>query len=103
MAQALRLAAARPGDVVARYGSEEFVVLLPGVGPQGAVNVGERLRAAVEALALPHGAAGASVVTLSVGAASLVPSQDATPDRLLKAADEALYQAKERGRNRVAA
>jgi diguanylate cyclase (GGDEF)-like protein len=95
VAKALFGALGRAGDLVARYGGEEFVVLLPGMGAAEAAAVAERLRASVEALALPHNASAvARVVTLSVGVAT-------RPAALVAAADEALYRAKREGRNRV--
>ena len=78
----------RSGDAVYRYGGEEFLVLLPEQSLEAATLAAERLRAAVEALAIPHPAGG--VVTVSAGVAAG-----------LEAADQALYRAKEEGRNRV--
>jgi diguanylate cyclase (GGDEF)-like protein len=103
VADALAKAILRPTDLLARYGGEEFVALLPDTGADGAWQVGERLRVAVEALGIPHAPAGTGrVVTLSVGCATRDrDSQAATPEILLKAADEQLYVAKRDGRNRV--
>jgi diguanylate cyclase (GGDEF)-like protein len=84
----------RSGDLVCRYGGEEFLVLLPETPPQGALLVAERLRAGVSVLDnLPV------EVTVSIGVASAL--QDETPEALLQRADEALYKAKADGRNRV--
>jgi diguanylate cyclase (GGDEF)-like protein len=93
----------RAGDLVARYGGEEFAVLLGGTGPADAAAVAGRLRAGVEALAIPHPASPAgAVVTVSVGVAGWVPGVDGDhPDELIGAADRALYAAKRAGRNRV--
>jgi two-component system chemotaxis response regulator CheY len=88
----------RSGDTLYRYGGEEFLVLLPEQTLDSAVHAAERLRAAVEALRLPHPAGG--VVTISGGVAGLGAAQRA-PDELLELADQALYRAKEGGRNRV--
>jgi two-component system chemotaxis response regulator CheY len=90
----------RTGDTVYRYGGEEFVVLLPEQTLAGAEQAAERLRAAIEALALPH--PGGASVTVSIGVAGLGDGACA-PDALFEAADEALYAAKEDGRNRVRA
>jgi diguanylate cyclase (GGDEF)-like protein len=87
---------------VARYGGEEFAVLLPTTDARGALSVAEGLRAAVEALALPHATSRtAPVVTVSVGVATMVPKRDASWTTLLASADRALYRAKQAGRNRV--
>lgn len=94
----------RAGDVAARYGGEEFVAILPETDTAGAAEVVERFRAAVLALSLPAApAASAPVVTVSVGYASARLSPGNTMASLLEAADQALYRAKEGGRNRIAA
>ncbi|HEX3037317.1 MAG TPA: diguanylate cyclase [Thermodesulfobacteriota bacterium] len=92
----------RSGDFVARYGGEEFVVVLPNVNSQGAYAVAERLRSAIEALGIQHSQSKVSKhVTLSLGVATTVPKRDSDPATLIAAADQALYQAKQEGRNRV--
>ena len=88
----------RSGDAVYRYGGEEFLVLLPEQTLETAVLAAERLRAAVEALAIPHPAGG--VVTVSAGVAGL-DDPACEPDQVFELADQALYRAKEGGRNRV--
>lgn len=86
-------------SVVARYGGEELAVLLPGVGLAGALRVAEEIRSAVEAE--PISFAGKLLrATISLGAASC-PNEGMTPGAVVSAADQALYQAKKTGRNRV--
>jgi diguanylate cyclase (GGDEF)-like protein len=102
VASVLTNAAQRAGDLVARYGGEEFVVLLQGTGEEGAAALAERLRADVEALAIPHRRSRVgSVVTISVGVASAVPVEGLEPSAVIAAADAGLYRAKALGRNRV--
>lgn len=92
----------RPSDFLGRYGGEEFIAVLANTDAAGARIVAERLRAAVEALAVPHDASTcAKVATISVGFASALPVPDATHDALVAAADNALLVAKASGRNRV--
>jgi diguanylate cyclase (GGDEF)-like protein len=91
------------GGLAARYGGEELAVLLPGLGLDRALQVAERLRAGIEALAIPNAGAPLGHLTASVGAAAMLPDVGATPDGLIEAADLALYQAKAEGRNRVCA
>ena len=88
----------RTGDALYRYGGEEFLVLLPEQSSDAAALAAERLRASIEALALPHPAGG--VVTVSAGVAAL-GDDGCKPDELFELADQALYRAKEGGRNRV--
>lgn len=102
VANALGDCAKRAGDLACRYGGEEFIFLLPNTPLDGAAKFAERVRKAVEALSLPHNASrAASVVTLSLGVASRIPDSGSLPEVLVKAADEALYRAKEAGRNQV--
>jgi two-component system chemotaxis response regulator CheY len=100
---AAKLAAeVRASDGVYRYGGEEFVLVLPEQNLQSAKAAVERVRAAVEKLAIAHPARGpGGVVTMSFGIAGYQPGRPATVEDLLKQADAALYEAKEAGRNRV--
>ncbi len=92
----------RPSDYLGRYGGEEFMAVLPNTDAVGAKLVAERLRAAVEALAIPHVASACSqVVTITAGFASLRAMPDLSVDRLIAVADAALLRAKTLGRNRV--
>lgn len=98
VAAALRATAARGGDLVARYGGEEFAVVAPATCPESARELGERLRAAVQAI--PAGVL-PQAVTVSVGVAGTRPPRLHPPEALLAGADAALYAAKRAGRNRV--
>jgi two-component system, cell cycle response regulator len=91
--------AIRGGDTMYRYGGEEFLILLSEQSLDGAARAGERLRAAVEALQLPHPNGGH--VTISAGVAGPGDSTSGSPEALIEVADQALYRAKELGRNRV--
>ena len=114
--------ARRPGDLVARYGGEEFAVLLPLTDLRGSCELGEKIRAAIEALELePVGSAlvegeaqgteaqevkpeaAKTRITISIGCASIVPGGEEGPPALVQDADRALYLAKANGRNRVEA
>ncbi len=92
--------ALRPGDVVGRYGGEEFVGVVAGAGPESARLVAERLRHAIEAMLPPKG--GPTKLTISIGTTVFDPRQsDERTEELLHRADMALYAAKRTGRNRV--
>lgn len=92
----------RSGDVLYRYGGEEFLVVMPEQSLESAVVGAERMRRAVEGLAISHGAKDPpGVVTISAGVATLLPGESKTTSNLLKEADAALYSAKESGRNRI--
>ena len=91
----------RKDDLVGRFGGEEFLAVLPGADLNGATRVAERIRAAVEALGIPHGANRGGVVTVSLGCTAEILTEGRSIDDLLGAADEQLYAAKRRGRNRV--
>lgn len=89
-------------DLLARYGGEEFVVVLPNTSSQGAYKVALGICQAVSDLHIPHAASTvADHITVSVGVASLLPDRRSTADRAVAAADQALYSAKQQGRNRV--
>ena len=93
----------RASDAVYRYGGEEFLVLLAEQTLEGSLVVCERMRAAVEELALPHRDSEAGVVTISIGAAACPQADRTDPEDAIKRADRALYAAKAQGRNRVVA
>jgi diguanylate cyclase (GGDEF)-like protein len=102
VAAALTRQVHRSADAVARYGGEEFAVVLPNTDAAGAATVAEGLRAAVAGIGLEHGGSPHRRVTVSLGAAAVVPGPGTSSDALVRAADEALYRAKEGGRDRVA-
>jgi diguanylate cyclase (GGDEF)-like protein len=91
----------RTGDLVARYGGEEFVILLPGIDGAGAYSVGEQVRQNVRLLGLPHQDNPAGRVTISVGCAAMMPSHSTSAAALLKGSDQALYTAKQNGRDQT--
>jgi diguanylate cyclase len=92
----------RPTDVLARYGGEEFVLILPETNEDSALEVAETIRKAIQSLAIPNIYSNVlPIVTISVGVACLKPNPDANQMLLIEKADQALYQAKSEGRNRV--
>ena len=98
----IRAVVRRPGDAIARYGGEEFVVILPNTGEDGAFTVAEQLRTSLRDLAIPHGASEKQVVTVSIGLASYTGHETRRrSSELIVRADEALYIAKEAGRDRA--
>lgn len=103
IATALRKIPHRPADLVARFGGEEFAVLLPATSTEDAAAVAEHMRQAVLDLQIPHATSRVSPgVTASFGVAAIQPSLHEDLSELVAAADTALYDAKEHGRNRVA-
>ena len=93
----------RPADTAARWGGEEFVVLLINTEIAGALIVAEQIRASIEALEVQNinDPAVPLNVTISVGAVSIAPANDSLMEEFIGTADKALYAAKESGRNRV--
>lgn len=104
VAEALRGMLQRASDCLARYGGEEFAVLLPDMDSGKAHHVAEELRERVASLQIEHRtSASGPNVTISIGLATVVPKIESSPDALLREADDALYEAKHSGRNRVVA
>jgi diguanylate cyclase (GGDEF)-like protein len=102
VAQALATAARRPPDLAARYGGEEFAVLLPNTSLTGAMGVANVIQAHLKTLQISHRNSTVSqFVTLSFGVASLIPNDQTAPEQLLSQVDQALYQAKLAGRDRI--
>ena len=101
VARAISRAVKRPADLVARYGGEEFAIVLPNTQVDGAIQVAMEIMHAVTALQLPHQASTHPFVSLSMGVAGFIPSQDSKMTMLIQQADNALYQAKIQGRNQI--
>jgi diguanylate cyclase (GGDEF)-like protein len=102
VAQAIRSQVKRPADLAARTGGEEFFVMLPGTGNEGALAIAEGIRAAIADLAIPHPASPiAPVVTVSLGVATIVPPASTEASQFIGRADQALYRAKHKGRDRI--
>ena len=93
----------RSTDLLARYGGEEFVMLLPGTTLEGAVTIAEAIQVRMRALHQDSESSLHSPVAVSIGCAALVPAPGMLPNHLIGASDEALYRAKQNGRNRVEA
>jgi diguanylate cyclase (GGDEF)-like protein len=101
IADSIRSSVSRPGDLPARFGGEEFVVLMPGTDLCGVLQVAEILRFRIELLQLEHERSPHRIVTVSVGCWSTVPKPGTLPASLIEIADQGLYSAKLGGRNRV--
>ncbi|MBD2198963.1 MULTISPECIES: diguanylate cyclase [Calothrix] len=101
IAQRVQQIVYRPADLVARFGGEEFSVLLPNTDLFGAIQVAKNIQQAIQDLKIPHAKSEVQdIVTVSLGISSLIPALEIKPDILIASADEALYNAKHRGRNR---
>ena len=102
VAEAMEKRVHRPSDYAARYGGEEFVLLLSNTSLDGAIKVAEDIRLLIENLKLPHAASEvSSYVTISLGVMTLIPDAGMQISEVVRKADQALYYAKRRGRNRV--
>ncbi len=92
----------RPADLTARWGGEEFVCVLPDTDSQAAMRIAEIIRESVNKLNIPHKASiNSSVVTISLGVASIIPETSLEFDFIMSKADKALYSSKNNGKNRV--
>ena len=102
VASAIAQVVTRPGDMVARYGGEEFAVLLPATSSAGAEAVARQIHDAISKLHIVHpDSSVSSIVTLSIGVSTLRHDDELSPFHLIGLADEALYHAKEAGRNQI--
>ena len=102
--QSLQSTARRPGEVVARFGGDEFAIIIPYASAENLVSLGDRICDSVEGMALPHSSSDtAPVVTVSVGLVAAIPTYDDSGQRMLNLAEQALQRAKSQGRNRAVA
>jgi len=104
IAQTLSLAVTRPRDLIARFGGEEFVVILPETDAHAAQQVAQRCRNLIAQLQVLHEAAAADgIVTVSMGIGTIKPDGQMIQTQFIEAVDKLLYRAKENGRNRIEA
>ena len=104
VAQSLFDSLHRETDFLARYGGEEFSAVLPDTDLNGSINVAEKLRQTVKEIRIKHAKSKVSdFVSISLGVASIIPLKGSGPEILIAAADQALYKAKEKGRDQVRA
>lgn len=102
VAQGIERAVKRPADVAFRYGGEEFAVVLPHTEGQGAIKVAQEIHLQIQNLQIHHGSSDINnIVSLSLGVSSVIPDPRSSPHTLIANADDALYDAKLKGRNRV--
>jgi diguanylate cyclase (GGDEF)-like protein/PAS domain S-box-containing protein len=102
VAQAINRVIKRPTDLVARYGGEEFVLVLPQTPLAGAIHLAQQIRLQVQSLKIPHLHSSVDLyVTISLGVSCCIPHPNFGFEALVAAADQSLYQAKERGRNQA--
>ena len=102
VAQAVQKIIRRPSDILTRYGGEEFAAILYEVDTAQACDIAERIRAAVSDLSIEHRSSRtASRVTISIGVAAVEPTPERSPSGAVQLADQALYEAKVQGRNRI--
>jgi len=101
IAEACMDVVSRPSDLVARFGGEEFVVVLPNTNSDGALEVANEICESLRSRQLPHTSSPFGIITISIGCATLVPQADRHATDLIAMADHALYSAKHYGRNQV--
>jgi diguanylate cyclase (GGDEF)-like protein len=102
IAKAITCAVKHPAYLVARYGGEEFAIVLPNTSARGGMYIAETIKIEIEWLKIPHICSSVSkYVTVSLGVSSTIPSEQNSPQDLIAAADRALYEAKNQGRDRI--
>ena len=102
VAKAISQATFRPGDLVARFGGEEFALLLPDTDEEGALEVARKIQSNLSQLNIPHSDSSVSeIVTISIGIHTLKPKTGKEIAVLVERADKALYHAKNNGRNQI--
>ena len=101
IANAVQTSLRRPPDLLARFGGEEFVIILPNTPAPGAEMMSQKVLATIAACAIPHHGSPYGFVTVSMGCATMFATMDRSPKDLLKAADDAMYRAKTNGRNQM--
>jgi len=102
IARALLKVPQRPADLVARYGGEEFAIVLPNTDTKGAWRIAQSIHESIRALQIAHASSSPEAyVTVTMGVSTIIPGHDNTTQTLIRAADIALYYAKQQGRNRT--
>jgi diguanylate cyclase (GGDEF)-like protein len=102
VANCIRKRVRRPSDLIARYGGEEFAIVMPETDIKGAWHIAEMVRQELLKMRIPHNHSSvAPCVTISCGIAAMFPSNSTQPQMLIQRADQALYRAKQKGRNCV--
>ena len=104
VAEGIKNAVQRVSDVAARYGGEEFAVILPNTDSDGAKAIAQAIKDRILESAIPHKSSDVKkIVTMSLGIATVIPTDSSDTDDFIVQADDALYKSKENGRNRITA